>query len=673
MSRVEDRIEVLRKQHLAAREPALIPGLGNALTYLEDSFGPTGYLSQHLPGFICRPGQFELANHIAMALFTRRHLVAEGPTGVGKTMSYMIPATYHAVATGDRLVVATANITLQEQLFKKDLPLLVKALPWKFTYGLYKGKSNYLCLKRVEEVKAARHKSLPLYQHPSDQRQEKDLLEWAESTTTGDVSDLSFKPSVPVWGQFSMSADDCLGDRCSKYNDCFSVRARMQAVTSRVIVTNYHVLYSHMMFGGNILPEFGVAVLDEAHQAIDIARNFFGFTITEYSLKDLLRPIPVDYREKGSRQTLVDQIRGSIENFFREMKVYQSNHRYDARVRGTLPVSDYIFQALENALRFYGEWGPKMSEPEQVKAYANYQRRLVTTIVQLEEFLNAHARPEGSVCFIEENKKGNLSLCCRKIDVSDELHKGLYDKNVTTIVTSATLAVRDSFSFVLREFGLPAETQTLVAKTPFDWSTQSCLVVPDKFEQPNSPAFKQEVGKALVDIIRMANGRTLALFTSWKGLEVAFDVVKNAGLPYRLLKQGDLPTRLLIEEFKQDTHSVLFGVDSFWHGVDVPGESLSCVVIDKLPFVPKTDPIMDALDEEGNAFFSYSIPRAVIAFRQGFGRLIRSTTDKGVVVLLDTRVHEKWKTYGHLFVNSLPGVPCSPLLTDVEKVLRKDT
>jgi len=638
-----------------------VTGMPHALHYLEEAFGSGGWLSG-LPGFQPREEQFKLSNRIASALLMNRDLVAESPTGTGKSMAYLVPAAYHSAATGKRTMVVTANITLQEQLIRKDLPALRSILPWDFRYCLIKGKSNYLCLRAHDKYVSDSKFHLRTYSNPEDSAAIKLVTDWAAGPNTGDRSDLPGPVPDRIWGLFSVGPEDCLGSSCKQYADCPSVKARNLVNQSHLLVTNYHVLLSDVLY--DFLPQYETVVLDEGHRMADIARSFFGFEVHEGMVRYAIKNFDPQNRHRLN-------VESALLLFFSEVREYFNSDRYNVRLREPpmLPSVGSLVGNLRAAASFLVSMAAGTDEDakEMRRELENQRQRLAFLASKIEEFVILHV--PGMVYFLEEDNKRRLKLMAKKINVAEDLYEKLF-KDTNAIVTSATLTVNNKFGHIIDELGLD-EPKVFVTDTPFNWKDQAVLVVPKDFTSPSDRGFKDDVGRALVSIVKMAKGRTLALFTSRAGMDTAYGHLVRAGLPYKILRQSDGQKNELVKEFTRDTSSVLLGLASFWEGVDVPGESLSCVVMDKIPFPLKDDPVLDALEDLGsNAFHTYSIPRAVIAFKQGFGRLIRTSTDKGVVVLLDNRIHTKWKIYGYKFLESLPPeVHRSSNLNDIAKIL----
>lgn len=632
--------------------------------YIDDVFGSQGALARKFPGYQPREGQIALARAVDRAIATSGHLLAEAPTGTGKSIGYAVPAIHHAIQRGSAAIIVTANIALQEQLVRKDLPLLREVLPDFFRYALLKGKSNYLCLDKLYNGSSG----LP---DPEDAEMNKQIVEWGQATETGDMSDLPFQPSAKLWSRFSVSSEECLGTDCEYHGNCHSQIARESASIAEVVVTNYHLFFADMhvreMTEGmvSLLPNYSVAVLDEGHKAVEIARDFFGFRITEGMLRNVASYL--DYTEKLA-------LEGAYNDFFLALGMYRRNPKYKSRIREMNCVpSERLDIALEAAVENYAKMlggllmdyaALDIQERKRVRKLAARYTRAKELREEIAAVMTLERDDADSVYFIEE-EQGRIALCAKPVNVADMLRERLFKTTSSVSVTSATLAARGSFEYISKDLGADG-AQTLMAASPFSWGDQALLITPPDVPEPNDPKFAVEIGKKFVQTIELARGRTLGLFTSYKGLNAAHEQAVRTG--YRILKQGDMPRTQLIEEFKRDVNSVLLGVESFWAGVDVPGESLSCVFIDKLPFTTPDDPIMDALTERDRDWFmKYSVPKAIISFKQGFGRLIRTSTDKGVVVLCDRRVSTKF--YGKHFIDSLPQVQRSSNIDDVRNFL----
>ena len=629
--------------------------------YLDTVFGPEGLLAARFPGYAPRSGQVALANNVDQAIRDSKHLLAEAPTGVGKSLAYSVPATYHAKHGKGRVLIVTANIALQEQLVKKDLPSLAEILPWKFKFALLKGIGNYLCLS---EMATSQKKGL-IHSEGA-----KALEAWAAVTQLGDKSELSFEPRSEDWMRFSTTSDDCDGQKCKFFDQCHAINAKRHANEADVIVTNYKLLFLHFKIYEAtglhlVIPEFGTAILDEGHKAVDIARDTFGFEISSGAIKWLAKKLASD--------AMVNELAGVRDQFFDDLSAYRRSTKYKARLKQKHPVkSARLTEMLGRMADAYGSAANALEARDREDPEIDKLRRRASRTEEIIGQVNAAMELDGDdVYFIDEDEQ-KVKLCSKPVSVAERLKLHIFSEDKlamvkSTTVTSATLTTNDSFAFAVKDFGVE-KPRLLVADSPFRWGDQVLLVTPEDGipDDPNDPNFTRIAAEKCAQVITQARGRTLALFTSWKGLNAAYEQALKTG--HRILKQGDMPRLQLIDEFKRDTHSVLLGVESFWAGVDVPGEALSCVFIDKLPFPHKEDPIADAMTERDREWFTnFSLPRAIIAFKQGFGRLIRTTSDRGVVVVLDPRITKKG--YGWKFVSSLPKVRRSKKIEDISLFL----
>lgn len=635
--------------------------------YIDDIFGSHGIMSKAFEGYEPRQGQVALARAVDRAIADKKHLLSEAPCGIGKSMAYGVPAVWHATQHGRRVAIVTANIALQEQLHTKDLPTLGRILPWRFKHSLIKGRSNYLCVDKWQDEQA--NSSLKSRKLKKDRDQYRAILSWARKTHAGDMSEMDFTPPPAIWHLFSSGSDECKGGDCKCHADCFAERAKSEAADANIFVTNYHLLFAHLqvrMATGKdlILPEFDVAVCDEAHKAADIARDFFGFRITEGSVRFASR-LMGRLHMQDEYEALDDQAR----IFFNNLKRLYRSGSYRIRFRSPpeiewRPLRDAMSDlrsSFMSAAFAVGDGGGRNDEKAALMRAAASAGRLAAN---LEEAMTL-ANPD-TVYYLEESHGESIALMAKPIYVAPILASELFGKTGSVIATSATLAVDGAFSHTAKELGA-TDPMTLVVDSPFDFSNKAILVIPENMPDPTDKSFPLVVAESVERIVEFADGRTLGLFTSYRNLETAWARVVDNG-KYKILKQGDKPRTALIEEFRSDVRSVLLGTESFWTGVDVPGEALSCVIIDRLPFQTPDDPVLNAISERSTDWFmAYSVPKAVIAFKQGFGRLIRRTTDRGVVVLLDRRIVTK--PYGRKFLSSIPDVRRSKFLESVKKFL----
>lgn len=666
--------------------------------YIDATFGQGGYLAKRFASYGVRSGQLALTRKVDTALESGVHLIAEAGTGTGKSLAYLIPATYRASAAARRIVAArtdpnvpeesedwssaqivvvTANIVLQEQLLNKDLPLLKEILPWDFSYALLKGRNNYICLSEYAE---RRENGYTGTHTPEDLEQIESINAWVEECRAaggyGDVSELNFTPSFNLWSQLSVGGDQCTGVKCLFREDCFSAKAFRSARSANIIVTNYHMLMAHLQVkqytgGDYILPPFKTLICDEAHKLPDIARDSFGFKITFETIKRLARLLL-----RMGDQDLGSQLDYTGHAFFEALTAYRNSSSYKTRIKEPLEESTETYdpwkkldQALEYAASAFHRqfvFNSDRSDQASVREAKKYERaegRTSELRTQLRTLIQL-TTSEENVYFIEDDR-GKTVVQSRPIHVGPILKRELFDKH-NVIATSATLCVGGEFDFIANEMGC-AKYDSIIADSPFTWEDQALLIIPDDLPEPNDAQFAEYVGEMVSEVIKRAGGRTLCLFTSNRVLNAAYERNKNCG--YTVLKQGDMPRGRLIKLFKEDVTSVLFGTESFWAGVDVPGEALSAVVIDRIPFPPPDDPIADAIAERDRAWFqNYSVPKAVIQIKQGFGRAIRATTDAAVVVILDKRLMTK--RYGKTFLRSLPPVSLRSNMNAISSFLR---
>jgi ATP-dependent DNA helicase DinG len=639
---------------------------------------PTGTVEPYFGFTLDRDGRFLLGD------FTVTH-------NTGKSLAYSVPATYHAAMNKQIVVIVTANIALQEQIVKKDLPLLGEILPWAFSFGLMKGRSHYLCRAQYEHVYQSMRQQSMFADDPGAPAEDRDrlrLVRWAEREVAagglGDSSALDWKPSDKLWRELSVAPEDCRGARCQFADRCGALEAQRRARASQVVVTNYHMFFTNLLFWMDrgmdvILPPFDAVIFDEGHKAADIARDFFGWRVSEGSIRRLARY----FRSKDP--ALVERIERAAGWFFGQMlDLRRDRTRYKARiVPERFSATDR--EAAQGLLDRLGELGEAItSEIHGLELGVGPRAREDLAIAQIamEKLENLHGYvenvltggDENLVLFIEEDEFHKATIVCKLVQPAQILRGNLFGKTVihappapadgsepgeeekvepepvAVVCTSATLATESRFEFTRGELGV-TQAEELIVDSPFDYERQALFIIPDICD-PNDARFTSEVAAMFLRTIELARGRTLGLFTSRKRMNDVYDAVAGKS-PFRLLRQDDGQRTQLIEEFKRDVHSVLLGVASFWAGVDVPGESLSCVFIDKLPFPTPDDPVLDRLAEnDKRAWAAYAVPRAIIELKQGFGRLIRSDTDRGVVVCCDNRLITKG--YGKQFLRALP-------------------
>ncbi|MGI6147899.1 MAG: ATP-dependent DNA helicase [Limnochordia bacterium] len=621
----------------------------------ESIFGPSGLLAQYLPGYEFRQEQLVMAEHIAHALAGQRHALVEAGTGVGKSLAYLIPLIYYAAGEGKRAVVATHTITLQEQLFTKDLPFLAQALPVEFTAEVFKGRRNYLCLARLQEQT---QKNLLHLTDPSWRQ----LLDWAAATTTGDRSEV---PQIPtaIWNVVCCEKETCPEELCPLFDQCFYWKLRHKLSRAQLIVTNQALFLADLQAGGSILPKYDAVVIDEAHNLEEVAttcfsqelsrEKFFALHRTGVSLIGKLEGLVPAVLLVDLRLTL-DQVTMEAARYFDAIlplitppttALDDGNWRDFARTE--LP---RLLEELVDSLDF-GEL-----DDGEANALAVQLKDFATNLGQTVNLILSGSDP-GYV-YWAELQGSEAVLFAAPIAVQDELADKLFSQVPTAILTSATLSTNGSFAYTKDRVGL-VEADELILGSPFDFQRQAVLCVPHEAKPPRHPLYAKYTAYLILHTAAAAQGGTLALFTSYRLMDEVADLVaeKLAQEGYTLLVQGDGPRGQLLDEFRTTPRAVLFGTNSFWEGIDIPGDALRAVVITRLPFAVPDRPVtaarLRAIEQAGgNAFLQYSVPQAILRLKQGFGRLIRTHQDRGAVVILDERVISAG--YGSQFLNSLP-------------------
>jgi ATP-dependent DNA helicase DinG len=633
------------------------------MDYLDQVFGPGGVFASQFPGYQTRPPQVDLARQIEHAIAAGGHLLAEAPTGTGKSAAQCVPAIFHAANHDKRVVVVTANIALQEQLTKKDLPLLRDLLPWPFRFAVLKGKSNYACAEKLVQL---RSRQRDLFGDAGLDRQVGQVLEWAKSSHTGDSSDLPFSPSARTWADVSVTSETCLGSSCPSLEKCFVERARIEAQNAHVVVTNYHVLGAHIaarLETGNdcVLPPHDVLILDEAHAAAGILRDCLGFRLVARDLDEMVQAARQAFgkHELGAiieRAHLLDYLGQRV----------RGERGRKGPVRAGADVVGLEVSAAIDALSALAEKRAGDMEGEGRAAWQRLARKAKTIASRVTEA--TECSDANKVYWVEVDFNDRVTVCASPIDVAPILRRALFDATKTVCLLSATLAVEGHFGFIRRELGVPSTAAELVVDSPFEYPRQSLLVVPAGMPEPTQPEFPEACAKVVQEVVDRCEGRTLGLFTSYRNLNA---VAERLQTRHRVLKQGDLPRNELIRLFKEDEHSVLLGTDSFWTGIDVPGPALTAVVIDKLPFPSPDEPVIAALAQrDKNGFATQLLPRAIIKLKQGVGRLVRTQSDIGTVVICDGRLRSK--RYGDQVLRSLPPMLRSSRLAAISEFLPEE-
>lgn len=637
--------------------------------------GPGGAIGRRLPAYEHRSQQIEMTQAVARAIERPGHLVVEAGTGVGKSFAYLVPAI-QAADQGKKVVISTHTIALQEQLLNKDIPFLRAVMPQEFTAVLVKGRSNYISLRRMERALQHQDSLFP-------KREETDQLftirGWSKRTKDGSRSDLDFRPLPSVWEAVESEDGNCLGRQCPKYSECFFYRARARMRNANLLIVNHALFVTDLSLresGFGLLPEYDIAILDEAHTLEAVAGEHLGLRISSLGVDFTLARLYNEKTEKGllgfhKLREAIDQLRitrYTASDFFDQVAVWfqRQPSGFNGRLRKPIGLSDTLPEQLRRLAALIDEGAGKIEKREERIELTSARDRCLGLAGEISGWLSQ--KSPDAVYWVELETKGRqrVYLAAAPLDVAPSLRRLLFDSVKTCVLTSATLCVGSppSFDFVKSRLGLTTG-ETLALGSPFDYPNQVSVHLPknlpDPSEQPDS--FEREAIAAIAHYLEQTQGKAFVLFTSYKMLDAAARAL-GPWLSRRniaLYSQSDgMPRSKMVEAFKADINSVIFGAESFWQGVDVPGEALSNVIITRLPFSVPSHPLLEARLEDirrrgGSPFVEYQIPEAVIKLKQGFGRLIRTKTDRGIVVILDPRVLTK--PYGRTFLNSLPNCP----------------
>lgn len=646
---------------------------------LEDIFKQGGSLSANIEQFEPREGQLAMAKAVAKVLSVKRDsdcseiaariLVAEAETGIGKTLAYLFPA----ILSGKRVVVSTATLNLQDQILEKDIPLVAKVLAREIQAICLKGRQNYLCLYRWYQYRS--NPQLSLYDEPWVAK----IDAWLQRTASGDRSELDWLGEKSgLWPRISCQSNQCLGSECPESAECFINIMRRQAGSSQLIIVNHHLFFSDLALKkggfGELLPRYEAVIFDEAHHLENVATNFFSKSFSQYQLLDLLADIErqaeadlVEEMKDGLFATLgglkqrielfvrilPDKVgRFHLDSLFVEMSRETWREEVDLLCVG-------ITRLIERLLgcEAYGEGWEHLAKRAR-ELHDNFRDIALYFDHNTHEYVYWYEKRERAV-----------TISATPISVAGELQQSLYGSVASCVLTSATLSSGGSFTYIKERLGLDDNVEFLQFNSPFDYRQRTLLYVPEPgFPDPSAEAFTESVCGRVVDLLKLSRGRALILCTSFKGMDaLATHLVRVVDYP--ILVQGTASRNSLLQSFREETHSVLLAVASFWEGVDVVGEALSCVIIDKLPFEVPSDPVIqsrvaDIKEHGGNPFFDFQVPRAILALRQGVGRLMRSATDRGVIAIMDTRLFGKG--YGRTFLASLPASPTTRKISDIE-------
>jgi ATP-dependent DNA helicase DinG len=635
---------------------------------IRDIFGPGGLLKQCMPqGYEHRRSQLEMAEILEKAFQKRQHAIVEAGTGTGKTLAYLIPA----IRSGKRIVISTATKSLQEQLFSKDIPFLQKHFAPNLKVAVMKGRSNFLCRSKVHFMEGQ-----PVLKGMDEVDWFSQIADWEKLTATGDRAELNFLPDdADLWHRLDARREACTGQKCPEFNNCFVTLMHQRAADADIVIVNHHLFFADLALRqddfGSILPEYDAVIFDEAHEIEDVAGDYFGRQTSNYRFEELARDAENILRlmKEGPPSLLrrASRIRERSRTFFEAFPQREGRSPFELAEREHFleqnhEAYDGVLQALK---AFETEIAALPNKPEE---FINLARRSFELRKETEFLMESSEH--NYVYWMDRRNKG-VFLAATPIDVSGILREHLFERFDTVVLTSATLAVGGRFDFLKQRLGVPAALEK-VLPTEFDYKNQALLYIPNRMPDVRDPSFSAKAAEEITRMLEITRGRAFCLFTSYSQMnDVYARVLQTVDFP--LLLQGTSPRPALLEKFRNTPNAVLFATASFWQGVDVPGDQLSCVIVDKLPFAVPSDPIVAArvktLQEEGrNAFSEYQVPEAVLALKQGFGRLIRARTDRGVLAILDNRIERM--QYGKIFIASLPAYSITRDIQEVERFMQ---
>ncbi len=658
-----------------------------SLPTLHEFFAPGGILARSPLPYEYRPGQLQMATAVEQALAERHHLIVEAGTGTGKTLAYLLPA----LRTGRRVIVSTGTKALQDQLYFRDVPFL-ETLLGELRVCYMKGRANYLCRRKLFALR-----DQPVLSGLEEIDQYRQIAEWEKITETGDRAELSGMPeSSALWQKLDARTDACLGSTCPDYRRCFITEMRRRALESDIIIVNHHLFFADLAVkreavgapDAGVLPEAAAVVFDEAHELEEVASSYFGLSVSNIRFEELARDIDALLRGKQGATAipaLTQQLRERARMFFAALPLAaDGRHPFDNREE-FLEASGELYLAVRATLKLLEAEMERLIEVDEA---SGLEKRIARLRSELEYLLESNAsnmvfwldRRSGSAASASSDRPASggrqtgprfqsrtTYIQATPIDVSSLVQELVFNQVPTVILTSATLTVQGGFEHLRRRLGL-TEARELVVPSHFRYGEQALLYLPPEMPDPRDPEFPEAAARCIERVLRITRGRAFCLFTSYAQMRALYERLAPV-LDFPILLHGNAPRKALLEEFRATPNSVLFGTASFWQGVDVQGEALSCVIIDRLPFAVPSDPVvqarMKAIEESGGRpFFDYQVPEAVLTLKQGFGRLIRSLSDRGVLVLLDPRIRRQ--RYGQTFLQSLPPYRMTGSITDVE-------
>ena len=612
--------------------------------------GEDGPFSKLVQGFAARKQQQEMAERVAESIESGNHLIAEAGTGTGKTFAYLVPA----LMSQSKVLISTGTKNLQDQLFHKDLPIVSKALAVPATVALLKGRANYLCLHRLDLAEQEGRFRTPEMAHSVIQ-----IREWSTQTASGDIAEMSsISEEDLIWSSVTSTSDNCLGSDCDYFENCHVIDARRQAQAADVVVINHHLLFADMMLReegfAELLPQADAIIIDEAHQLAEVASSFFGESISGNQLLELGHDCESEYISEINEDPNFIRIASVLQKLTKDLRLtfgieqrradWKSIAHDKEFQKSLLAVSEQL-KELEKQL---------LPLAERSKGLENCYERCVELRSRFTKL--STDVPDDHIHWFETHRR-SFTLHITPFDISDIFHSQMETMNVVWLFTSATLTVANNFDHFKQRLGIETDN-TAIWDSPFDYSKQAVMYVPESLPEPTTPEYTEAVVDKALPIIHACQGGVFFLFTSHKALQQTAELL-DGELDVPLMVQGDKPRDVLLSEFRHHGNAVLLGTSSFWEGVDVRGEALTCVIIDKLPFASPGDPVLSARIENmrkkgGNPFIDFQLPTAVITLKQGAGRLIRDVNDRGVLMLCDPRLITK--SYGKIFLDSLPAM-----------------
>jgi ATP-dependent DNA helicase DinG len=635
---------------------------------MAEIFGRGGMLERCQPGYEFRPSQLEMAERVEAAFAQEKHLLVEAGTGTGKTLAYLIPA----IRSGRRVVISTATKSLQEQLFQKDIPFLQRHFAPHLKVAVMKGRGNFLCRQKVRLMEGQ-----PVLKGLDEVEWFAQIKDWEKLTETGDRSELDFLPDDnELWPRLDARRETCTGQKCPEFSRCFLTRMHQRAREADIIIVNHHLFFADLALKqddfGSILPDYAAVIFDEAHEIEDVASEYFGRRVSNYRFEELARDTETVLRMKnlGAPPVLrrVTHLRKCSRAFFELFPEKDGRFAFESGERAAF--LDRHREAYDNlraaVKRLETELAALPQKPDEVIAVARRGAELRGELTFLFE------ESERNFVYWYERRGKGVFISATPIDVSPILREQLFAQFDTVVLTSATLAVGGSFEYLKQRLGIE-QADERVLPLEFNYRQQAMLYIPPALPDVRDPAFVAAASSEISRVLEITHGRAFCLFTSYTQMKEIHERVKHR-VRFPVLLQGTAPRWALLDKFRNTPHAVLFATASFWQGVDVPGAQLSCVMIDRLPFAVPTDPVVAArvraINEEGrNAFAEYQVPEAVLALKQGFGRLIRTRSDRGVLVILDNRIQRMH--YGRIFLESLPEYATTQNIEDVARFMRQ--